>query len=43
MQDIESYYTILRVQLKSDKPSGPYTFEQHAKETIMILDNFEDS
>ncbi len=28
-------------QLKSDKPSGPYTFEQHAKETIMILDRLK--
>ncbi|MBE0700085.1 MAG: alpha/beta fold hydrolase [Acholeplasmataceae bacterium] len=25
-------------QLKSDKPRGPYTFAEHAEETIMILD-----
>lgn len=24
-------------QLKSDKPDGPYTFKEHAEETIMIL------
>src|SRR3989339_1196621 len=26
-------------QLKSDKPEGPYTFSEHAEETIMILKN----
>lgn len=26
-------------QLKSDKPNGPYTFKDHANETISILDN----
>ena len=26
-------------QLKSDKPEGPYTFAEHAEETIMILNN----
>ncbi|MCF7929983.1 MAG: alpha/beta hydrolase [Acholeplasmataceae bacterium] len=26
-------------QLKSDKPDGPYTFFEHAEETIMILKN----
>ncbi len=25
-------------QLKSDKPDGPYTFKEHAEETIMILE-----
>lgn len=26
-------------QLKSDKPEGPYTFSEHAEETMMILKN----
>lgn len=28
-------------QLKSDKPDGPYTFFEHAEETIMILKNMK--
>lgn len=28
-------------QLKSDKPDGPYTFFEHAEETIMILKNLK--
>ena len=39
---VEAGYRIIlhdfKGQLKSDKPSGPYTFAEHAKETIMILD-----
>ena len=28
-------------QLKSDKPKGPYTFEEHARETVEILNKSE--